>query len=82
MGAVYTLRCLDDKVDCEGIEFSVVGYTSIKHPDEAEQDLERWSEFIGQHNGHRLSLIDHHGNPGQPREMDGRYFFSGQRKVE
>jgi hypothetical protein len=79
MGAVFDLACLDCKDDVEGVEFSVVGYISLKHPDEAESDLVRWTEFIAEHNQHRIGLRDHHGNFTNPAAMDGSYFFGGKK---
>lgn len=79
MGIEYHLECKDcietfDSYQKSGeYEYSIVGYVHVKHPDECEDQVTDWTEFIAKHSGHRISLIDEMGNETNPAKTTGGY---------
>ena len=73
MGLDYHIFCADCGVMSHEVEFSIVGYIQLKHPDEAGQDLEIWTEFLVKHNNHRIQFVDGRGNQTDPSKTTGGY---------
>lgn len=73
MGLEYTLKCFDCNKISLYYEYSIVGYIESKHPDECEEQVKYWTEFILIHGGHKLGLIDSKGNLSDPRRIRGDY---------
>lgn len=87
MGMDYHLECKDclesfDSYQRSGeYEYSVVGYVQSKHPDECENQVKEWTEFIVKHSGHRIILVDSRGYETDPAKIDGGYVLGITNKV-
>jgi len=89
MGIEYHLECKDCimtfnpfKYQSSGeYEYSIVGYIESKHPDNCEEQVKDWTEFIISHSGHRICLIDELGNESNPAKTTGAYLFGLTNKV-
>lgn len=73
MGMDYHLECLDCKIRSKDVEFSVVGYLSLKRPDDAADGLIGWTKLLVKHSGHRIALVDSIGNQTDPSKLSGKY---------
>ena len=75
MGLDFRLHCSDCKLDAMTTEFSAVGYIEMKHPDEAEQVVCNWTQFITEHINHRICLKDAFDKINHPGAVNGRYIL-------
>lgn len=87
MGLNYHLECKDclesfnSYQKSSEYEYSIVGYIESKYPDECEQQVKDWTEFIAKHSGHRIILVDSKGNTTNPAEINGEYVLGLTNKV-
>jgi len=59
MGLNYHLVCKKCKEISEDVEFSIVGYISVKNiPDDYKILEQNWVSFLVEHSGHEIYFID------------------------
>lgn len=73
MGMDYHIKCLVCEKQEKICEFSIVGFLSLKCPDDAPENLKRTVEFLLKHKRHKITVVDGFGKETRPDKIDGRY---------
>ena len=77
MGTEYHLEAENGDKSTE-IELSIVGYLSLKSPDEAVLQLLEWIAFLRDHSGQKIRLLDDYRKETDPAHVNGGYTIGVQ----